>query len=62
MKKTYIDSNNIFFEYHNNDFSERFFQIGNEVKRLPLLINIDKESLLRFGNKAERIIKNKPIY
>ena len=62
--KKYIDSNNIFFEYHNNNFSERFFQIGNEINKLPLIIDvdIDKELFLKFGCKAERIIKNKPLY
>lgn len=58
--KDLIDNGKVFFDYHNKDFSRRFFVLENKVKELPVQINLTNETALKFGAAAERISKNWP--
>lgn len=59
MLKEFIDKGKVFFEYYNKDYSKRYFIINNIIKQLPLEINLDEETKLRFGTYADRIEKYK---
>lgn len=53
--KQYLDQGKAFFEYYNKDLSERYFILENEIKRLPILIDVVNDTELMFGKSSERI-------
>lgn len=57
--KYYIDSGEVFFEYHGKDFSKRYFLLKDEVKELPKITDPATETELRFGADARKIKSNR---
>lgn len=62
LLKEYIDNKLIFFEYHNKDFSKRYFFINGKTIELPLIMNLDEDIKLKFGNDSDKLIKNKSYF
>lgn len=60
--KSFIDEDKIFFEYYSKDYSKRYFVLENNVRELPIEINLEEETKLRFGYYADRIENNKAFY
>ncbi len=62
LLKRYIDDKLYFFEYHNKNFNKRYFFINGKTIELPLVMNLDYDIKLKFGNEAYKVTNNKSYF